>query len=84
MKLTYRTIVAFYSLRIARMLSPLPYVVILLPLISGDDDPTLWHQGVTGTQLIRLVCPCYGMIHAISVRDIAHVLAFSVYSFIRE
>ena len=73
MRLKYQTIVAFYSLQLSRILSPLPYVVILLPHISGDDEPTLWHQGVTGTQFIRSVCPCYGTICAISLRDIAHV-----------
>ena len=83
-KLTYKTIVAFYSLKTSRILSPLPYVVILLPLISGGDAPTLWHQGVTGTRFIILVFPCYGKIRAISSRDIAHVLALSVSSFIRQ
>ena len=73
MRLTYRTIVSFYSLRTSRILSPLPYVAILLPLISGDNEPTLWHQGVTGNRLIRSVCHWYGTIRAISVRDIAHV-----------
>ena len=66
------------------ILSPLPSVVILVSLILGDDEPTLWHQGVTGARLIRLVCPCYGTIRAISVRDIAHVLASFGSSFIRE
>ena len=84
MRLTYRTIVTFYSLRTSRILSPLPYVVILLSLISDNNEPTLWHHGVTGTQLIRSVCPFYGTIRAISVLDIAHVLASSVSSFIRE
>ena len=83
-RFTYQTIVAFYSLRTSRILSPLPSVVILLPLISGDDEPTLWHQGVTGNQLIISVCLCYGTIRAISVRHISHVLASSVSSFIRE
>ena len=83
-RFVYRTIVAFYSLRTSRILSPLPSVVILVPLILGDDEPTLWHQGVTGTLLIRLVCPCYGTIRAIIVRDIAHVLASSGSSLRRE
>ena len=84
MRFAYRTIVALCSLQTSRILSPLPSVVILLPLISVNDEPTLWNQGVTGTQLIRSVCPCYGTIRAISVLDIAHVLASSVSSFIRE
>ena len=74
MRLTYQTIVAFYSSRTSRILSLLPPVVILLPLILGDDKPTLWNQGVTGTRLIRSMCPCYGTIRAIIVRYIAHVL----------
>ena len=82
--LTYRTIVTFYSLRTSRILSPLPYVVILLSLISGNDEPKMCHHGVTGTRLIRFLCPCYGTICAINVRDIAHVLALLVSSFVRE
>ena len=84
MRLTYRTIVVFYSLRTSRILSPLPYVVILFSLISGNDEPTLCYQGVTGNRLIRSVCPYYVTILAISVRDIAHVLLSFVSSFIRE
>ena len=84
MRFAYQTIVDFCSLRMSQILIPLPYVVILLPLILGGDEPTLWHQGLTGTRLIISVCPCYGMIRAISVIDIAHVLASSVSSFRRE
>ena len=84
MRLIYQTIVAFYNLRTSLILSQLLYVVLLLPLILVNDEPMLWHQGVTGTRLIISVCPFYGTIRAIIVRDIPHVLASSVSSFIKE
>ena len=84
MRFAYQTIVTFCSLRTSQIFSSLPSVVILLPLILGDNEPKLWYQCVTGNRLIRLVRPLYGTIRAISVRDTAYVLVSSVYSFRRE
>ena len=91
-RFVYRTFIVFSSLQTWWILSPLPNVVILVALILGDDEPTIWHQGVTGTRLIILVCPCYGTICAIRLHDMEHFwhypfdivcLALSVSSFRR-